>query len=154
MLAAGQYKGAFRKLVDPESGRLRPAYVSDVNHAWYCVGDAQFKLGSFDDAIDAFRKAAKANPEDVECLIAIGNCYDELKRPKLAERTFRKALDLRSTGRTKASARVNLGNALLDQKKYQEAVEMFHPLTARRDDIGRIARANLKIAISAINKSI
>ena len=92
MLAARRYKVAIRTLVEPETGRLRPAYVSDINHAWYCVGDANFKLGNFEDAIHAFRKAARADIEDVQCLIAIGNCYDELGRPKFAERAFRKAL--------------------------------------------------------------
>lgn len=52
--------------------------------------------------------------------MAIGKCYDALKRPKLAERYFRKALSVPArtlSAKSRAHATYNLANSLLDQAR-------------------------------------
>ncbi len=147
LLTKGQADQALSRLINRESGQLCDVYAWDANHAWYCVGSAEFERGNYQDAARAYRKAYRADPDDVQCLIAIGNCYDALHRPKLAERIWRQVLKLEPRGRTKATAVCNLGNALFDQKRYEEAVQGYSSLLKRRDDIGRIARKNTKEAL-------
>lgn len=146
MIKQGDYIEAISELVNENSGKIKMPYAWDLNHAWYCVADCKFRLGDAAGAIPAFHKAYRSAPEDVECLLAIGNCYDALKRPRLAERYFRKALFLFPDGKKKTIALVNLGNALLDQKKWIEAIECFSAPSKRKDEIGTIARKNKAFA--------
>jgi tetratricopeptide (TPR) repeat protein len=143
-LKAGDFNTVIESLVYENSQRLNENFRWDANHAWYCVGLAEFELKRFQNAAQAFRRAYKSNPEDFQTLHALGNCYDEMKRPKFAERVCRKALDLNPNGYDKAALQVNLRNALYDQKRYSEAMEYFLLAKTRRDSIGRIARLNYK----------
>lgn len=146
LMKQGKLADAIAALVDPESGRIRREFAWDKNHAWYCVADSKFRLGDTSGAIRAFKKAYRAASEDVECLLAIGNCYDVLKKPKLAERFLRQALLLRPVGRTKAAVLVNLGNSLLDQRRWAEAAECFSMPSKRSDEIGAKAKRNRALA--------
>ena len=106
------------------------------------MADCKFRMGDFAAAIPRFQKAYKADPGDGDCLLAIGNCHDALKKPRLAERYVRKALALGLRGRAQATAWVNLGNALLDQQRWAEAAACFEGPAKRRDAIGVAARKN------------
>ena len=152
LLAKGQTSRALSRLLDRTSGKLRDAFAWDANHAWYCVGGAEFRRGNYQDAVQAFRKAFRADSSDVVCLIAIGNCYDAQHKPKLAERVWREALGLEPKGRNRATVVCNLGNALFDQKRYEEAAQCYSPLVKRRDDIGRMARKNTMEALYLLEK--
>jgi tetratricopeptide (TPR) repeat protein len=85
---------ALRRLIDLPTCRLRKHFRIDCNHAWYCVGDILFKQRMIEEARDAFKKSLRTRADDIDALMAVGNCYDELQRPKIAERYFQKALDL------------------------------------------------------------
>ncbi|MDP9894961.1 tetratricopeptide (TPR) repeat protein [Variovorax boronicumulans] len=147
LLKTGNPGQVRRRLIDAQTGRLRQAYAWDANHAWYCVGNAEFALENYREAAAAYRRAYKADPLDAQSLWAIGNCYDALKRPKLAERILRKALRLEGVSvKDKAALLVNLGNALFDQKRFSEAAATYLPVRGRRDEIGRKARLNFKRA--------
>lgn len=147
LLKAGKPKQARQHLIDARTGKLRQAYLRDANHAWYCVGNAEFDLENYKEAAAAYRRAYKAAPQDAQSLWAIGNCYDAMKRPKLAERVLRKALQLEGvSSKDKAALSVNLGNALFDQQRFLEAAAAYLPVCGRRDETGRKARLNLKSA--------
>ncbi len=150
LIKRGEFEEAIARLVDTETGRIRSEFASDTNHAWYCVADSKLRLGDASEAISAFKKAYRAAPEDVQCLLAIGNCYDMLKKPKLAERFLRKALLLNPIGRNKAAVLVNLGNSLLDQHRWADAMECFAAPSKRKDDIGATARKNRAIAKASL----
>ena len=143
LLKMGKSAQVRRRLVDARTGRLRQAYAWDANHAWYCVGNAEFDLENYREAATAYRRAYKVDQKDAQSLWAIGNCYDAMKRPKLAERVLRKALQLEGvSSKDKAALLVNLGNALFDQKRFLEAAAAYFPVRGRRDQIGRKARLN------------
>lgn len=146
LLKKHEYEKAIACLVESSTGRLRRPYSYFRNHAWYCVGGAYFKLGKFDLAVAGFEKALRADPSDVACLWALGNCFDALGKPKLAERRLRLALDLKPIGREKAAILVNLGNSLTDQGRWAEAISCYQGPARRKDEIGRTARKNRKFA--------
>jgi tetratricopeptide (TPR) repeat protein len=143
-----QFRRALGKLVDLTARRLNPAYRWDANHAWYCVGDLAFQLKEVALARDAFRRALRSRPDDVEALWALGNCYTELLRPRLAERCFRRALAL---DKDSLSLRYNLANALYDQKQYQLAMREFRKVgKTARGKLRAMARRNELLAQSQI----
>lgn len=147
LLKGGQADHVRHRLIDPRTRRLRRPYARDRNHAWYCLGSAEFKLENFKEAVTAYKRAYKADVLDAQSLLAIGNCYDAMKQPKLAERFFRKGLEIESlSGKDRAALSVNLGNALLDQGRFLEAAAAYFPVRTRRDQIGRKARLNFKRA--------
>jgi tetratricopeptide (TPR) repeat protein len=150
----GRFAEAIFLLLDARTGRINNHFAGDMNHAWYCVADSMFRLGDIRGSITAFKKALAFNPDDVECLLAIANCYDALRRPKLAERYLRKALVLKPKGRNKAAVLLNLGNALMDQLRWSDAIDCLNPLSKRKDDIGIAARKNRVLALGIMKKAI
>jgi tetratricopeptide (TPR) repeat protein len=143
LVKAGDYKLAIHSMIDLKSGQLKPPFKRDANRAWYCVGDAYFKAEDFLEAVAAFQRARKANPEDAMCFLALGNSYDAIGRPKLAERMFRKALCMHLDSFERASVLFNLGNALYDQGRYAEAAQQYQRVKIRKDEVGEKARKNL-----------
>ena len=83
-------------------------------------------------------------PEDWQAMWALGNCHSELKKPKKAERCFRDALELAST-EARPKLIFNLGNALFDQQRFQEAIAVYHKLPAGHDLV-RQAKNNIALA--------
>ena len=117
LIEAGAYSNAIK--IMKKRGRLSGVYSYDVNHSWYIIGDAYFKMKNYHMAIKAFKRACKVYPEDWAALMAIGNSYSELGRPKLAEKIFRKALLIEPEN---MALWFNLANALFDQKKFNLAL--------------------------------
>ena len=91
---------------------------------YYAEADKLFKLGRFRAALRLFQAAVVADPQDGDAYMAIGNCWDALKKPKNAQDAFLKALDL-VDNQLKPSVMFNLGNALMDQGNYAEAIAVF-----------------------------
>jgi len=147
----GRLSSVLKAMVDHEE-RLRPEFRFDANHAYYVLGDVYFRKREFRKAKEAFQRSLKSWPHDVEAMHALGNCYDALGRPKMAERVLRRAIAVIKSGETGVSNQVkwdvmvNLGNALLDQGKHDEAVSIFRRIGRLDNDVGRIARENLQWA--------
>ncbi|WP_084455370.1 tetratricopeptide repeat protein [Comamonas composti] len=150
-MRSGRYEEVLERILDFKSGNLKFPFEKNANHAWYCVGDAYFKLGKFSEALKAFQRAKKSDSSDAMCFLALGNSYDALGRPKLAERMFRKALNMDLDEYYRASAFFNFGNALYDQKRYEEAIEIYNHVRKRKDLIGEKARRNIFSAKLKIN---
>lgn len=149
LIKNGELEKALSKIINAKNGRINSEFLVDLNHAWYCVADCKFRLNDVFGAVSAFKKAYAANPQDIESLLAIANCYDALGRPKMSERFLRKAILLNPKGRNLAAVLVNLGNALMDQRRWLEAIDCFNIPSKRRDAIGSIARKNQALAIKS-----
>lgn len=110
------------------NGKIRREFSHDRNHAWYCVGDIKYQKNDFRGAIKAFKNAFLIDSSDVACLIAIGNCYDQLRKFNLAARYFLRALGLSPRGKLSASPRFNLANALFEMNRLEfvEAAAIAH----------------------------
>jgi tetratricopeptide (TPR) repeat protein len=139
-----RYAIALGMLLNAGSGRIRVEFVWDRNHAWYCVGEIAFRQDNFVRAVNAFKNAFANGNTDVASLLAIGNCYDQMSRPALAERYFRRALALTPSRDDAATATYNLANALFDQRRYSEAMIFYKEVSRRRDEIGAKARRNMR----------
>lgn len=147
LLRSGQAARALRALYSLPSGRLRPPFTQNTNHAWYCVGVAAFDRRNFSEAALAFKKAARSRPDDSEALWAVADCYSELGRPKLAERYYTQAL--RVSREKDLSLRFNLGNALYDQGKFSDAIAQYRHVVRGKDKaLRRKAQKNLALAKS------
>ena len=58
------------------------------------VARAQFMLGNVGLALEGFRKAQRANPNDPDVIAGIGDCYAAMSRFDLAESSYEVALSL------------------------------------------------------------
>lgn len=126
--------------------RLKNNFRANANHSWYLVGCAYFYLCKYEWAAKAFQKALRSQPEDGLAWWALGTSYSELGRYYSAYRAYVRGI--RSEYNRKALPRLyyNLGNALFDMKKFDEAIVMYSKVQKRRDEIGGMARKNLKLS--------
>ena len=154
-LRRGKLSIALELLVNSKTNRINSEFQYDKNHAWYCVGDIFYRQSHFREAKDAFKRSLYFRIDDIEALTAIGNCYDELGRPKLAERYFRRAL-----GHCKPaiqnvdhfSIKFNLANALFDQNRIQEAILLYRQLSKAPESIKLKAKKNEALAKLRLKK--
>ncbi len=147
LVKAGRFDSALKLIYSKSENRIKRDFRIDSNHAWYCVGDIFFKKKLYQQAKVAFKKALRSRPLDREAIMAVGNCYDQLARPKLAERYFRSALASPEAYSDKVnpdSIRFNLANSLLDQGRLSEAAELYRILSKSPTEIGALAKKNLK----------
>lgn len=149
LIRAHRYDEALALLLRPDATKLERRFRSDVNHAWYLVGDIYFKKGRFKDALIAFKKALRTKPDDYQALWAIGNCYSEIEMPAIAERYFRRALTYKPAEK---GLIYNLGNALLDQGKFSEALRSFNEVCEKDKTLYRLAQKNATVAKKALEK--
>lgn len=104
--------------------------ASEHNHQAYMSGVEEFKRGQFKAAAKVFSEALEYWPEDPQAWFALGNCHDELNRPAKAERCFRKSLKFSEPDK-RSDILYNLGNSLLDQSKFLEAIECYIKVPAQ-----------------------
>jgi len=57
LLRKSEYRIALDSLLTNNHKSIKSPYDSDVNHAWYLVGDTYYLLGDFQHAVSAFKKA-------------------------------------------------------------------------------------------------
>lgn len=79
------------------------------------------------------KKSLRTRQDDVQALIGIGNCYDELKKPMFAERYFSRAFTTLDNSADKSEADretiiFNLANAIFDQGRMIEAIKFYEQL--------------------------
>jgi tetratricopeptide (TPR) repeat protein len=122
---------------------------SELNHRLYKLGCNHFKKGEFKKAAKAFSESLQYWPQDAQAWFALGDCYDELNKPVKAEECFRKSIEYGSTEKN-YDAYYNLGNSLMDQLKYNEAVDCFNKVSGQ-STVYRKAQINMEISINAIN---
>lgn len=125
--------------------------ASDLNHSSYGNGVKHFEKGDFKSAKREFEVALEYWPEDSQVWFALGNCFDELKKPARAEKCFRAALKYGSE-ENKSETYFNLGNSLYDQEKYEAAIDNYKKVSAQ-SSIYTLAQRNLKRADDASSKN-
>ena len=100
---------------------------SGLNHAAYKRGCTLFNDGHFNKAKLAFEEALSYWPEDSHGWMALGNCHDDLNKPKAAEECYRKALAY-CDDKDRSSIVYNLANSLLDQGQYDKAIALYEQI--------------------------
>ena len=115
--------------------------ASELNHQAYEAGCEHYDQGNFKRRIKSFKESLEYWPEDPETWLALGNCYDELNKPAKAEQCYRESLHFTAPDR-QSSALYNLGNSLLDQAKFLEAIECYIKVSAQSSSY-RAAQINI-----------
>jgi Ca-activated chloride channel family protein len=121
-----------------------------VNIEHYKKGDELYKQKKYRDALSEFKLALKAMPDDHESFWAIADCYSELGRPEDAEKYYRLTLD-NCPSKKKSDVLYNIGNALFDQTKYKDALEVYDSIS-KRSKVHAKARKNIRVAKSKIER--
>jgi tetratricopeptide (TPR) repeat protein len=157
LLRQGKLAIALNSLRDAYTGQIKDAFRFDRNHAWYCVGDVLYRQKKFDESRDAFKRSLRTRPDDVQALMAIGNCYDALRKPKFAGRYFARALNAFDQDKERAKPKreaiiLNLANALFDQGYLTEAIKLYKKLDKAPLEIRTKAKKNLALAENHIKK--
>ena len=120
--------------------------ASELNHKAYQSGVESYNRGLYKKAAKAFAESTEYWPEDPEAWFALGNCYDELNKPIRAENCFRKSLQFTAPDK-KSDVLYNLGNSLLDQAKFSEAIKCYKKVSAQSSTY-RAAQINMERAKS------
>jgi tetratricopeptide (TPR) repeat protein len=144
------YQNAIDRIVIEHGWRLKAEFRFNSNHSWYMVGDMYEKLGRLDSAISAFRRALRSWPENADAFWAIADCYSAKQRYKFAERFYRRALDLNADS---DELIFNLGNALLDQNRFHEAIKMYKRVSKKSPSISAKAKTNTDLAVIRLQGS-
>lgn len=131
--------------METESKKSLEDEASDKNHEAYGRGVKLFEQSFYSLAKNEFKAALDYWPEDHQAWMALGNCFDEMKKPIRAEKCFRKAL-IFCFEQERSGIYFNLGNSLLDQYRLEEAIESYQKVTAQSPAY-RAAQINMKRAI-------
>lgn len=138
---AGKSEAVLSLLFDKSTGRIKKPYNTDLNHAWYIVGDLLYKKKQYKKAIHAFKKALVSWSSDIEALWAIANCYSNLGKPGWARFYLSKAMQI---DKKQDALKYNLANALFDMGKYDEALKHYKGVGKKDKQLFKLARSNIK----------
>jgi len=93
------------------------------------IGYLLFQAGQKNKALHWYLKAAKYDRKDPNLYYNIGSIYDELKKPKLAEKYLRFALELKKDD---VEGRLRLGQSLFNKNKLKEAKKYVKEILKRK----------------------
>jgi len=93
------------------------------------VGYLLFQAGQKNKALQWYLKAAKYDKKDPNLYYNIGSIYDDLKKPKLAEKYLRFALELKKDD---IEGRLRLGQSLFNKNKLKEAKKYVKEILKRK----------------------
>jgi tetratricopeptide (TPR) repeat protein len=91
-------------------------------------GNAQLALGNVGLAIEAYRKALREQPDSVEAMLGLANCYDRMGRADIARHHYEAALAVNPTN---TESYAMLAQSLDAQGKPTEAAQVKTELAAR-----------------------
>jgi len=123
--------------------------AGDRNHELYGKGCKYFDSGDFRNAIGYFKESLDYWPEDGEAWFALGNCYEAGKKPRRAEKCFRKALEF-GTEKIIDGVWFNLGNSLYDQRLFEEALECYKNIS-KSAEFRRSVLRNIRLVENKLN---
>ncbi len=135
----GEYQAILNELLAHDQSVIVSPYDTDENHAWYLVGNAYFKLKNYQQAISSFKRAIECWQDDKDGYLALANSYSDFGLPKKAEQVLRTALKKWPSDEKFV---YNMGNALFDQKKYQDSIIYYEKVLS---DFQLVSMANKNI---------
>ena len=113
------------------------------------LGNALYKQGRYEEALDAYRVAAEQRPNYAKVHGNLGMTLNKLERFEEAEAYLRRAIAL--DPKTKRRY-YHLGNALYGQGRYAEAVDAYRVAAEQHPDDARI-HSGLGVTFSGLGRS-
>lgn len=141
----GDVQQALDRLYDARKRMIKAPFDSDLNLAWYIVGDIHYRRLDFKKALGAFHEALNNRPEDADCYDALGNTHTNLEEYRDAERYYKKALKLTPDDQAFI---FNLGNSLLDQNKFSEAARVFKSIDLTKSEFALEVAEHIEFAVT------
>jgi tetratricopeptide (TPR) repeat protein len=86
----------------------------------FADGAEHFDAGRYEEALEAYLLAARANPEDAEVLFNVGRVYEKLGRLTEASVAYRRAVELRPAY---LQAQARLCSVLVEDKRFWDGLE-------------------------------
>ena len=123
MYEAGQREGASQNYTG--AAELLEALVakdSDYTNAWNYLGWLYNKLGKYDKAVGAFKRAIVVNPRDPFAYNNLGQAYAYQKKYEEAIPQYLKQIEINKKDRY---ANANLGRAYFELKQYDRATSVL-----------------------------
>lgn len=115
-------------------------------------GNKAYENQQYPEAIEWYEKALEKNPTSPQLLFNLGNAYYRDQKFEKAEETFNKLLQNPNISREmKSHAYYNLGNALLQQRKIDDAITQYIS-ALRLNPFDEDARYNLTYALKKRQK--
>ena len=127
---------------------------------WNLMGASAAQIGRLDEAVFAFQKAIRVEPDFADTYSNLGNVLKDLGKPKEAVEAFNKAVSLNPDF---AEAYFNKGNVLKDQGRPEEAIEAYKDALSRKPNYAKAYnnmgnalkdQGKLEEAIEAYKKAI
>jgi Ca-activated chloride channel family protein len=113
-------------------------------------GNKQLAAGKADKALEAYDRASGALPEEPILHFDRGAALYQLGKYPEAQKEFMHATEGHDPG-LKADAYYNMGNSLMKQERYKDALDAYkHTLTLRPED--RRAKWNLELALRRLRE--
>jgi len=111
---------------DPDDDLIKVSFGIEKNaNVWNELGLVLFKVGSYDDAIDAFQKAIELEPGFGFFYSNLGQVYIAQGRLELAIDFFEKSISLFTSNKDKANSWSRLGDIYRQQGKINEMNASF-----------------------------
>ena len=138
---------------------LTKRYTNNLT-LWNLMGASAAQIGKLDEAVFAFQKAIRVEPDFADTYSNLGNVLKDLGKPKEAVEAFNKAVSLNPDF---AEAYFNKGNVLKDQDRPEEAIEAYKDALSRKPNYAKAYnnmgnalkdQGKLEEAIEAYKKAI
>ena len=133
-----QYQNMFNSCASATA--IRP----DAQYSWNCQGEALYNLGKYQQAVNAFQQAIALNPQEPLYWLNQAESLLKLEQSQLALEAVNKGIKLLAKNREGAnsktvttdwqSAWTNKGQALLQQQKYNPALDAFQTALSYNPD--------------------
>lgn len=116
-------------------------------------GNRYFRLGDFDNAINAYRQSAATDPSDPAVFLNLGNAYFRAGEFRQAEEAYRTAGNPDAPPAIRQRAVYNRGVSLTKQDRLEESIDAYRQaLTLDPSDSD--ARINLQKALTELKKKM
>lgn len=131
-------RNASARLIAAAGTRGEPAEAKKYREE----GEALYKTGQYNEAIEAFRHSLQSNPGQPVVHFDLGVIYTELQMYKEAINSYQEAVRLKADY---PLAHFNLGNVYLDEGEYVKAIEAFRQ-ASQLDSIAPVSYYNMGVA--------
>jgi superkiller protein 3 len=127
--------------LDPETGGIRDGTDDFQSGAsprnaedWDDLGELFLKMGSFDEAVNAFQKAIELEPEAGRSYGNLAYALVSLGKYKEAVPLYQKSIDLLEDNKDKAAAWNRLGNVYRKLNDYDNAIKAYQKAVVLADE--------------------